>query len=125
MGRDAVDLMRLDGIAVSLRDLLARVDRMRHAEWLVDVVDDRERFTFQRGAFEAVASMPSQAARTPFALRVAGHELEEAAARELLIWLRLRLELLDERRDAALARFRAATPAKLPDCGDSDEAGQG
>lgn len=125
MGRDAIDVMRLDGIAVSLRDLLARVDRMRAPEWGVERGDDHESFTFRRGGFVAVATMPHRAHRTHFGLRLGSelgaHELDEAAARELLVWLRIRLELLDTRRDA----FAPTPPAQLADSGDSDEAGQG
>jgi hypothetical protein len=107
---------------MGLRDLLARVNRMRQPAWTVDYVGDLEAYSFTRGSFAARVVMPHRDRCEPFAVRIGSHELDEADARQLHNWLGVRLGQLDERREAVLAACRP--PAKLDDPDDREGAGQ-
>lgn len=122
MSRPLLDEMHLDAMAISLRDLLARVNRMRAPEWRLDVVGDVSAYAFTRGTFTVGVVMPHRERCEPFAVRIGSHELDEADTRQLHSWLGVRLGQLDERREAVLATRRP--PTKLDDSDDREGAGQ-
>jgi len=97
MSRPLLDEMHLDALAVSLRDMLARVNRMRSPTWSVTVNGEREAYEFARGSLRVTAVMPNRASGHAFRLQVGAHELNHSDAIELQAWLSVRLRDLVER----------------------------